>query len=299
MNFDTYGIVSTIKENYQLDVSAKKLPGELDLNFYLETPGGAAYIFKVANQNELRVNLELQNACIRHLLSKNLGLTVSTLVTSITNQDILELKSDTGNIRLARLLTWVEGRVLASVNPHSTNLLERLGEMCGTLCLSLVDFDHPAAHRFMKWNPSEALWIKPHLINFRGERKELVAYFLTLFETTALPLLPHLRKSINYNDANDYNVLVSHDAENPTVPGVIDFGDLVYTHTVNELAIAIAYAIMGKTDPLEAACHIVTGFNNKLQLTEQELKSLFPLTIARLLISITCSELNRLGASRK
>lgn len=294
MNFDTYGIVSTIKENYQLDVSAKKLPGELDLNFYLETPGGAAYIFKVANQNELRVNLELQNACIRHLLSKNLGLTVSTLVTSITNQDILELKSDTGNIRLARLLTWVEGRVLASVNPQSTSLLERLGEMCGTLCLSLVDFDHPAAHRFMKWNPSEALWIKPHLINFRGERKELVAYFLTLFETTALPLLPHLRKSINYNDANDYNVLVSHDAENPTVPGVIDFGDLVYTHTVNELAIAIAYAIMGKTDPLEAACHIVTGFNNKLQLTEKELKSLFPLTIARLLISITCSELNRL-----
>lgn len=294
MHFDTQEIISIIKKNYRLDVSVKQLPGELDLNYYLETPDGKAFIFKIANQNELKVNLELQNACIRHLLSKNLGLTVSSIVTSLAGEEILELKTDTGNIRLARLLTWVEGRVLASVNPHSTNLLERLGEMCGTLCLSLVDFDHSAAHRFMKWNPSEALWIKPHLINFKGERKGLVDYFSALFETTALPLLPHLRKSINYNDANDYNVLVSHDVENPTVPGVIDFGDLVYTHTVNELAIAIAYAIMGKTDPLEAACHIVTGFNNKFQLTEQELKSLFPLTIARLLISITCSELNRL-----
>ena len=200
MNFDTQEIISIIKKNYRLDVAVKQLPGELDLNYYLETPDGKAFIFKIANQNELKVNLKLQNACIRHLLSKNLGLTVSSIVTSLAGEEILELKTDTGNIRLARLLTWVEGRVLASVNPHSTNLLERLGEMCGTLCLSLVDFDHSAAHRFMKWNPSEALWIKPHLINFKDERKELVDYFFALFETTALPLLPHLRKSINYNE---------------------------------------------------------------------------------------------------
>lgn len=294
MIFDSQEIASIVKENYHIDVSVWQLPGELDLNYYLETRDGKAYIFKVANQNELRVNLELQNSCIKHLQSKKLGLTVSSLITSSTGAEILELSVDKGKVRFARLLTWIDGRVLASVNPHNHALLENLGKMCGTLCLSLVDFDHPAAHRFMKWNPSEVSWIKPHTLNFKAERKELVDYFISLVETIALPLLPALRKSVNYNDANDYNVLVSHDMENPTVPGVIDFGDIVYTHTVNELAVAIAYAAMGKADPLEAAYHVVLGFNSKFSLTDQELKALFPLTIARLLISVICSELNRL-----
>src|SRR6185436_13270824 len=123
---------------------------------------------------------------------------------------------------------------------------------------------------------------------FEGERRGLVDYFYRLFEQQALPVLTQLRKSVNYNDANDYNVLVSLDVEDPRVPGVIDFGDLVYTHTINELAIAIAYAAMGKPDPLEAAYHVVRGFNTEFKITEAELAALFSLVAARADVSITC-----------
>jgi len=294
MSFDPAHVTSLILKHYGLNVSVTQLPGELDLNFYVKSTSGESYIFKIANAREVQENLELQNALINHLVNKKMGLTVSSLVLTVRGEEIIHLAADDGTIRLARLLTWVEGRVFANVNPHSPLLMQRLGEMCGNLCRSLADFDHPAAHRFMKWDTQQTEWIKPHLEKFTGERKHLVEYFYSLFEKIALPVLPQLRKSVNYNDANDYNVLVSHDVVDPVVPGVIDFGDVVYTQTINELAIALAYAVMHKPDPIEAACHVVSGFNQSFKLKDEEIKVLFPLMTARLIISVTCSELNRI-----
>ncbi len=293
MKFLNATLQDYLKKNYRLDAELTALPGELDFNFFVRSGDGDSFILKIANLKEQRVNLELQNAVMNHLAQKNLGVHVSKLVPAVDGKEILEITDADGHSRLVRLLTWVDGRVFAKANPHSSDLLEHLGEMCGSLSMSLVDFDHPAAHRFMKWDPSQGEWIKSHLGRFVGEQKDLVDYFYELFEKRALLVLPRLRQSVNYNDANDYNVLVSLDPKDPHVPGVIDFGDLVYTHTINELAVALAYAMMGKPDPLEAACDIVRGYNRALRITEEELSALFALASMRLIISVTCSELNR------
>jgi 4-aminobutyrate aminotransferase-like enzyme/Ser/Thr protein kinase RdoA (MazF antagonist) len=282
------------RDHYGLDVSVTTLPGEIDLNYFLEAVTGEKLILKIANPAEKREHLELQHALMNHLSDQACGLQTSKLRKTLSGEELLRLDLDGSGERFVRLLTWIEGRVFAKVNPHSPLLLQRLGAMCGTLCRQLKDFDHPAAHRFIKWDPSQAAWIKPHLSRFSGDREKIVGYFYALFEEEAVPLFPHLRRSVNYNDANDYNVLVSCDVEDPTVPGVIDFGDAVFTHTINELAIAIAYAVMDKADPLEAACHIVKGFNQAYRITEAELGALFPLVATRLLVSVVCSELNRL-----
>lgn len=277
---------------FNIEGAVRQLPGELDYNFSIEA-ATQKYILKIANHNEKRLNLELQNAVINHLTKSQFGLTCSRVCLSKKGNEIEEVLIN-NEVRFVRLLTWIEGRVFALVNPHSPALLVHLGEMCGNLSLALKDFDHPAAHRFMKWDPSQAAWVKEHLLKFDGERRETVQYFYSLFEKEGMPSFPRLRKSVNYNDANDYNVLVSHDVNDPQVPGVIDFGDVVYTHTINELAIAVAYAAMGKPNPLEAACHIIKGYHSKFSLTEDEIGVLFTLVGTRLLISVVCSELNRL-----
>jgi 4-aminobutyrate aminotransferase-like enzyme/Ser/Thr protein kinase RdoA (MazF antagonist) len=282
-----------VRDHYGLQVIVSPLPGEIDLNFFLQTSRGESYILKLAHASERPENLDLQNAIIQHLRGNQLGLETSLLVPATNGADILDIEVPGAGRRFVRLLTWIDGRVFAKVNPHTPQLLERLGEMCGKLSRLLNDFDHPAAHRFIKWDPAQTAWTKPMLDAFSGSRHALAEYFYNLFETSALPLFPQLRMGVNYNDANDYNVLVSHDVEDPAVPGVIDFGDAVYTHTVNELAIAIAYAVMDKPDPLDAACHIVRGYHRFFPLTEPELKALFPLVGARLLISVVCSEQNR------
>ncbi len=294
MRFSETTIRNFLKSNYAIEGQISNLPGELDFNYFVKKHEGNSFILKIANVNEQRSNLELQNAVINYLSTQSLGLQVSRVVKSVTGNEIIEISDEGSQPRMVRLLTWVEGRVFASVHPQTPILFERLGELCGRLCESLSNFEHPSAHRFMKWDLAQVSWIDPHLKKFDGEKLKLVNYFYSLYEEKVIPALPQLRQSVIYNDANDYNVLVTEDKKDPRVPGVIDFGDVVYTHTINELAIAIAYAILSKSDPLETACRVVAGYNRAFKISEEELQVIFPLVTARLLISVTVSELNRL-----
>jgi len=157
--------------------------------------------------------------------------------------------------------------------------------------VALQSFEHPAAHRELKWNSSRTGWIKEYLPEIEGaERRALVEKFLALYEAEVVPGLPRLRRSVIYGDANDYNVLVSDPWPQPRkVAGVIDFGDMHHGVTVSEAAIAAAYAILGKTDPLEAATELISGYQHAFPLQQEEVAVLFPLVGARLAVSVTNS----------
>lgn len=62
-----------------------------------------------------------------------------------------------------------------------------------------------------------------------------------------VPQLADFRRSVIHADVNDYNVLV--DPARQTLTGIVDFGDAMYTHTVNDVAIAMAYIALGADDP--------------------------------------------------
>ena len=294
MNFLPAEIEGIIARTYHLEGEAKPLPGEVDLNFLFTAQDHRKYLFKVAKEGTERAHLEFQNAMMRHLRAKNLGLDISQVVPSTSKGPILTLTGKKGEKRLARLLTWVEGRPFATVNPHSAQLLHDLGTLCGRLSAALKDFDHPAAHRFIKWDIAQVEWIKPYLGTMEDTGKNaLLDYHYDLYESVVKPMAGALPRSVIYNDANDYNVLVGPGKANPTVPGVIDFGDAVHSYTINELAIALAYALMHKPDPMQAAYPIVQGYHKVFPIKEEELKALFALVNARLLISVVCSHQNR------
>ena len=267
---------------------ATQLPGEIDLNFLITVTETEKYVFKVEGADRDLTNLALQNEALRHLTVKDIPVELPKVIANKNGKRITLYTTENEEQVYLRLLTYLEGRLLAKVNPHSTVLLENLGATCGHLCQGLKDFDHVGAHRYFKWDNSNVSWVKAHLAIFdTPEEKALVQYFLTLFQTDVEPILPTLRKSVNYNDANDYNVLVNENLANPQISGLIDFGDVVYTHTINEVAIAAAYALMGKVAPLDAACEILKGFHETFPITEKECKVIFPLIAARLIISIT------------
>src|SRR5206468_1975877 len=77
------------------------------------------------------------------------------------------------------------------------------------------------------------------------------------------------------------------------IAGLIDFGDMHHGITASEPAIAAAYAILGKEDPLPAAAAIVAGYHRAFSLDERELSVLFPLIGARLAVSVTNSAYRR------
>src|SRR6185503_13860961 len=91
-----------------------------------------------------------------------------------------------------------------------------------------------------------------------------------------------LRRSVIHGDANDYNVLVDMDV----VVGLIDFGDMVYSWTIGNLAIAIAYVVLGKEDPYGSADDVIDGYTKEFSLHKEEIDVLWKLVRLRLAMSV-------------
>ena len=295
MPFSTEDIEQLLQKHFaQKAKKIKALPGEVDLNYYIEDKFGQAFVLKIARVGENVDNLDLQNKAMLHLEHQNLPLQLPTVVANQQGNYISSIQDHSGKARLMRMLTWVPGRLWAKVNPHTSGLLESLGASLGMLCQGLSNFDHPAAHRFYKWDNAQAGWTFDYLDQIdKPEQRKLSDYFFNLFQNNVIPIQDQLRQSVIYNDGNDYNVLVSNDLENPKVIGVIDFGDTIFTHTVNDLAVSAAYAIMDKPDPLTAAALMVKGFHQSYPLQAIEIEAIFPLICARLLISVTVAAINK------
>ena len=279
---------------FGIQANAKALAGEVDFNFRLKTAENTFYTLKISRPQVEVADLDFQAAIMRHLSDKALPFAIPSVIPDKQGKDRVAIKDAHEQQRWVRLQQWVDGSDLAGISPHSPELLYSWGKTCGHLSRALQDFDHPAAHRFYKWDPSETLYSRKFATYFSEQSEQALAdYFWGLFETKALPHLPELRKSVNYNDAHEYNFLAAPTASPIEVSGVIDFGDALYTHTVNELAIACAYACMNKQDPLAAALHLVKGYHAVFPLTERELEVLFPMITARLMITVANAAFNK------
>src|SRR5882762_7971204 len=283
--------VRLARELYGLEVSARVLPGEYDDNFHLTGADGHAFVLKVMHPAREHFFIDLQCRALTHLAQRAPHLPLPRVTTNRSGELFTSITAADGSTRLVWLLTFVNGTVLAEVRPHTPELLGDLGRFLAEMDATLQSFTHAAAHRELKWDSSRAGWIKDYL-NHIGDskRRALVEKFLAFYETEVVPNLPRLRRSVIYGDANDHNVLVSDSWPQPRkIVGVIDFGDMHHGLTVSEPAIAAAYAILGKHDPLEAAAAIVAGYHGAFLLNELELSVLYALIGARLAVSVTNS----------
>jgi len=294
--------VELARELYGLAVAAESLPGEYDDNFQLTTlrdnlpgtqDGDAApgFVLKVMHPARERSFIDMQCRALQHLAQRAPQLTLPRVRLNRKGEAFSAITAAGRSQRLVWLLSYVPGTMLAKARAHSPELLQSLGRFLGELDVALADFSHASAGRELKWDLARAGWIRPHLHQIRdASQRALVEKFLSLYETDVIPALPHLRRSVVYGDANDYNVLVGEPLPLPRkVVGVIDFGDMHETVTISEVAIAAAYAILGKGNPLRAAADVVSGYHRAFQLTEAELKVLFALIGTRLAVSVVNS----------
>lgn len=230
------------QSHYQLTATATPLPSDRDQNFLLTTESGQKFVLKIANGLEKRPMLELENAAMSHLAQHGIccpqivPTASGTAITTISPQD---------QTHFVRLVTHLPGKPLAVVE-HTEDLLVAIGRLLGQLSQALATFAHPAAHRDFHWDMQQAhKIIRQHLPLIPDQQRQaLVRHFLTQFETEVLPVLPQFRASILYNDANGYNLL----ANNGRL-AVLDFGDMVYSRTLFDLAIGIAYTLLNNYPP--------------------------------------------------
>jgi 4-aminobutyrate aminotransferase-like enzyme/Ser/Thr protein kinase RdoA (MazF antagonist) len=279
------------KELYLLDSDVKQLPGEYDDNFHLATRGGREFVLKIMHPAREESFVDMQCRALLHLAERAPHLVLPRVQPAASGELYCRMDVEDGSQRLVWMLAFLPGTVLAKSLPHTEGLLRSLGTLLGEMDAALLDFSHPTTKRLLKWELSTSLWARDFLDQVKSpHRRALAARFLNLFEREAPPRFARLRRSVIYGDANDYNALVDQNAAGRReVVSVIDFGDMHTGLTVAEPAVAAAYAILGKDDPLAAAAAVLAGYHRAFPLTSDEISVFFPLLAARLAVSVVNS----------
>jgi 4-aminobutyrate aminotransferase-like enzyme/Ser/Thr protein kinase RdoA (MazF antagonist) len=297
--FSDSDILALLAEQYQLSGQLTKLAGYCDQNLLLTTADQQQFIIKIANSAEANIELAMQNEAMAHLTNKECSVphaiinqqddSIST-ISCISNDQQLDFH--------LRVLTYLPGQFYADANSlsHNNELWSDLGTFMAKLNLALSDFKHPGAFRYFEWDLAQGYRIcmsKKHLLN--TEQNKIVESFLSLYQTQTMPVLPQLPQGVIHNDANDYNILIDNKVAPTKITGLIDFGDMVHSHIINELAITCAYALMGEKSQdeniLTALTTIVASYHKIRPLQDVELEVLYSLISLRLCTTVCNSAL--------
>jgi len=283
-------IIEFVKERYQLYASCEELEGERDQNFFLSTSDGSRYVLKVTNPDEEDDFIRAQNEVLQYMAGK--GTPCPLILNDRTGSAISEFKNSKGEVYRVRIVNYLPGRPLGSLEYHPPELLSNLGRKLGNTDKILRGFHNNAFNRKFKWDLRHFEEVVNEYYSLVDDEKLRTFIDNTMDEFLRLvkPELPDLRRSIIHNDVNDYNIIVNTAGRQygmqPAVEGFIDFGDMVYSYTLADPAVAIAYIMPGKDDPLRAASQMLAAYNESFRLEEMEIKLIFTMAKMRLCLSI-------------
>ena len=283
--FTAPAAVRIARETFGLTATAAVLPSERDQNFRLETAAGERYVLKIAKADEDGAVLEFQNAVLRHVGARAPGLALPQVHPTRAGAELARIQDEQGRWHFVRLIGWLEGQMYAAALPHTEPLLASLGTMMGELDRALLGFSHPAMHRPLQWDLRCADQALAHLPLLPAAQQQCIRRLMVPWHAIEWRGLRH---GVIHGDANDHNILV----RNGVVAGVIDFGDIVHSALVGDVAIAIAYAMLDQPRPLEAAAGILRAFHARLPLHGAEIEAVYPLVTARLCMSLCIAAYN-------
>lgn len=269
-----------LEELYGLEGEVAQLPGEHDLNFHVRARDGREYLLKLHAAGG--DDLDMQVAVLQHLASNAPDLPVSVAVPDRAGSLLSDVEFR--GPRRARLLSWLDGAVWAKSSAPRAVSAVSLGELLGLLDKSLESCRHPGAERIYNWDIGRA---ERHLENVAfiddEDKRQAVETILRHFTETVRPRLSECPRQVIHNDANDYNVLLDDEG---LVSGLLDFGDMVESHRVVEVAVAGAYALIGTQDPVGTLCMLTESYHRINPLSETECELVFDLVKTRYAVSM-------------
>jgi Ser/Thr protein kinase RdoA (MazF antagonist) len=272
---------------YGISGEVSPLPSERDQNFLIRTADGRKFVLKIANRNDAAQLLDFQNQAMQRVAKQAPRCRVQRVVSSSQGLDIVTVNNGrSGAEHLLRVLTWIDGQVLADCAARECELLYSIGTGMATLDAALRDFVHPAMRRVLQWDLQRAQMARENIGLLAAARR---AHVERLFAQWQEIDWAALRYSVIHGDANDHNVLV----EDGRMVGLLDFGDMVYSATVCDLAIALAYVMLGEREPLTAAAKVIQTYHLHCPLSDAEQRALYPLLLSRLAMSVCYSAHNR------
>lgn len=272
-------------EHWGLGGVAKELPGEADENFRLASDAGT-FLLKVGPPDEGEELTDLVTRAMMHAAARAETVEVQNVLRAKSGEPVVVLDLSDGGERRARMTTFIEGQMLRTV-PTDPELRRRVGAALGGLALALRDFDHPAVGRELSWDLRHAGKMGAMLAELgEGEGLDALRACLEDFDAAIVPRLDRLPVQVVHNDLSKDNVVVADDGR----LGVIDFGDVVRTQRINDLAVAMVDHLQPGPRPLGQALDVVRGYLEVAPLRGDEVEMLYELVRVRVVTRLVGGE---------
>lgn len=272
-----------LRRLYGLSGRLDRIPTEKDDTFRLTTAKGC-HLVKIAPATESARIVNLQTAVMLHLEATAPDVPTQRLIRGKHGQVESTIADPEGNPRILRVLSYLDGDLLAAVSPTPAQF-ESVGRMMARLDGALAGFRHPDDSRLLIWDLKNFMHMRP-LLDYVVERDDvtMATWVFDQFDEHVAPTINDLETQMIHGDFSPFNVVVDAGAHD-FVTGVIDFGDVVRSPILFELSVAVANHI--GTDPRRpwgGAVDIVRGYRAVRPMTDPVAKLLAITGPARLLL---------------
>ena len=290
--FDADAAERVARERFGLAGRATALPSERDQNFLIAGADGGRIVLKIANAAEDRAMLAAQQQALGHLVEPDCAHAARRHVPP-TASTLVDVDAPDGKRHLVWAVTWVPGRPLGAAARRSPALLGDLGRQVARLGAGARRLRQPGHPPRLLLGSGQRPRDRRSASRRRHRQRDAAGDgpLIGEFDSASRRCSPACRASAIHGDLNDHNVLVGGwedvESRDQRVTGIVDFGDMVHSYRVGDLAIAIAYAMLGADDPLDR--RVGDGraaMPSHATLGDDELAALFGLAALRLCASV-------------
>ena len=286
---NSFELSKWLKDNYYFlnikNLKLKQLNSERDKNYLAKGVNYKNYVIKISNPKESLQQLKYQDTLIKHLRSNK---KLSKIYPQICHRNILFFKDKKERSCAVRILTYIDGKMYAKLKIN-IKIEKSFGKILALQSNHLQSFIHKDAIRKFIWDPSNIKWTKNFINLFKGFDKELIKDAIYQHDHFVSKNKKNLKYSVTHGDPNNYNIVVGKDK----ITGLIDFGDSVYAPSINDLAIALSYALMSSANFYQTLKNIIGNYNYICPINGKEIYSLLALIKSRLVISLVMSAKQR------
>jgi Ser/Thr protein kinase RdoA (MazF antagonist) len=268
---------------YGVEGTTRRLRGERSHNTCFTSAGGEQFVLRIASASEPAATIDCHAHALIHIERTAPELPVPRMLAAHNGQLVATVELG-GRTHRVQLETFLPGITFEDGQAISDPALAAIGELLGGVAAALADFDHPAAWGFMPWDIANGLIVDAGLNDALAEdAAELTIRARPRIER-ALETMSRLPRQVIHNDGHTGNLLRSDEASD-RLTGLIDFGDLVHTVTVADIAVAGASIAPHQAEPETALAALAAGYHAYRPLSDDEVQAIPDLVLARLVLS--------------
>ena len=277
-----------LQTHYGLSGELDALASERDQNFRVRTSDGNEYVLKFANSAEDPAITDLQVSVLLHLEETRVDIAVPRIVLTRSGDTQVHVAGVDDRMHTMRMLSWVAGVPVGKVTPRPA-VAAQMGRALSELGTALANFDHPASDYPLLWDIRQASRLEP-LLSYVSDRdlRSMCEQHLRHFTTSVQPRLAECRTQVIFNDLHDGNVLVNP-ADPDQLAGIIDFGDVVKSPLVIDIAVAAAYLCRRDESPLVDVLDFLAAYHEVREILPVEFELLPELMPMRNVLTIVIS----------